>query len=114
LKCVPLNRMLRCAGIQAMSKLTAASKGSTCIKCEAPGAYACHINGPRQHSLGKGRGIKADDLMTAEFCHSCDQEFSEGSMMKRWNFNRWERSEEFLFWISMTNVRRLKNGIIKI
>jgi hypothetical protein len=90
-----------------MSKITEAAKGSVCIRCNSPGAYACHYSGPRQHDFGKGRGIKCNDLMTAEFCHTCDQEFTEGSMIERWNSNKWERSEEFLFWVSMTNLRRL-------
>lgn len=89
-----------------LSKLTQSSKGQACIKCGAPDAYACHYNGPRQHVYGKGRGIKCNDLATAEFCFKCDQEFSEGSMQPRWNNNKWERSEEFLHWIVMTLMRR--------
>ena len=97
-----------------MSKLTKASQGSICIKCDAPDAYSCHYNGKRSLSYGKGRGCKANDLVTAEFCHRCDQEFTEGSMLPRWNNNKWERSEEFLHWIAMTNIRRLKEGVIKV
>jgi hypothetical protein len=94
-----------------MKKLTQSSKGSICIKCGAPDAYSCHYNGPRQHSYGKGRGIKCNDLLTAEFCHKCDQEFTEGSMLLRWYGNKWERSEEFLHWICMTNIRRYNEGL---
>ena len=97
-----------------MSKLTNATKGKTCIKCDAPDAYACHYNGPRQHDFGKGRGIKCNDLMTADFCYKCDQEFSEGSILPRWNGNKWERSEEFQRWINLTNIRRLKDGVLKV
>lgn len=96
-----------------MSKLTQKSKGKTCIKCQRPNAYACHYNGPRQHDYGKGRGVKCNDLMTADFCHDCDQEFSEGSTNTRWA-NKWERSEEFLHYISLTNIRRLKESDIII
>ena len=88
-----------------MSKLTDSAKGSVCIKCQAPHAYACHYNGPRQHSLGKGRGRKCHDLMSAEFCHRCDQEFTEGSTSLKWK-DKWERSEEFMYWIGLTNIRR--------
>ena len=95
-----------------MKKLTEASRGSICIKCDMPGAYACHYNGVRQHSYGKGRGIKCNDIMTAEFCMVCDSEFSEGSTGK-W-INKWERSEEFLHYVMLTLIRRLKEGIIKI
>jgi predicted secreted Zn-dependent protease len=31
-------------------------------------------------------------------------------MLPRWNGNKWERSEEFLFWISLTNIRRHEEG----
>lgn len=96
-----------------MSKLTKKSKGQLCIKCGKPDAYSCHYNGPWQHSFGKGRGVKCNDLMTAEFCHKCDQEFSEGSMLPRWN-NKWERSDEFQKWIALTNIRRLENGVLSI
>lgn len=95
-----------------MSKLTQASRGSYCIRCGAPDAYSCHYNGIRQHSFGKGRGIKANDLMTAEFCHKCDQDFSEGNKK---NFESSEdRSEQFLFYIAMTNIRRLEQGLLKV
>ena len=94
-----------------MSKLTQLSKGQECIKCGGPDAYACHYNGPRQILFGKGRGIKAHDLVTAEFCHSCDQEFTEGSTALRWD-NKWDRSEEFLYWICLTNIRRFENSIL--
>lgn len=95
-----------------MSKLTQKSKGKNCIRCGKPGAYSCHYNGVRQHSYGKGRGIKCNDLMTAEFCYECDKEFSEGSK-GTWN-DKWDRSEDFLHWIAMTNIRRLENGDIKL
>ena len=95
-----------------MSKLTESSRGKVCIKCGGHGAYSCHYSGPRQHDYGKGRGIKANDLMTAEFCMLCDNEFSEGST-GRW-INKWERSEEFLHYIALTNIRRLRGGVIKV
>jgi hypothetical protein len=60
--------------------------------------------------------------MTAEFCQRCDVIFTEGSTASKlkqehgievfWE-TKYERSEEFLFWIAMTNIRREKNGVIK-
>ncbi len=94
-----------------MSKITKASKGSTCINCGADGAYSCHFNGPRQHDYGKGRGIKCHDLATAELCYDCDQMFTEGSTNSMWE-SKWERSEHFLHLIMMTNIRRFENGVI--
>ena len=96
-----------------MSKLTESSRGSTCIKCGYPESFSAHYNGKRSLSFGKGRGIKCNDLMTAEFCYKCDQEFSEGSMLPRWNNNGWERSEEFLHLCMMTNIRRFNDGELK-
>ena len=91
-----------------MSTITKSARGNNCIKCGAPDAYACHYNGIRQHSFGKGRGIKANDLMTAEFCHKCDQEFTEGSIN---GFDdKTDRSEQFMFWVCMTNNARLQRG----
>lgn len=95
-----------------MSKLTKSSKGKTCIKCGASDAYACHYNGPRQHMYGKGRGRKCSDIMTAEFCYKCDQEFTEGSTSGEWT-DKWERSEHFMHWIAMTNIRRYEEGRLK-
>ncbi len=95
-----------------MSKLTKASKGMDCIRCGAPEAYSAHYNGQRQFMYGKGRGIKANDLATAELCHNCDQIFSEGKV-DHWESED-ERSEEFLHLIMMTNIRRLENGVIKV
>lgn len=94
-------------------KITQAARNVSCIRCGRDGeTRACHYNGFRQHMLGKGRGLKAADTMTAEFCQACDDLFSEK------NYPKWEggsksteRSEEFLFWIAMTNIRRAENGI---
>ena len=105
-----------------MSKLTDASKGVACIKCGGQNAYSCHYNGPRQHDYGKGRGIKCSDMATAEFCKKCDALFSEGttaaSIKKLFDIvmfwkDKWDRSEEFLHWCMMTNIRRFKNEVLK-
>jgi len=95
-----------------MSKLTQSAKGNSCIRCGAPDAYACHYNGIRQHYFGKGRGIKANDLVTAEFCHKCDMDFTEGSTAGY--MDKTDRSEQFLFFVMMTNIRRLAEGVLKV
>jgi len=96
-----------------MSKLTQSAKGKDCIRCGAPDAYACHYNGVRQHSFGKGRGIKCNDIATAELCYNCDATFSEGHMPENCT-DKWQRSEEFAYYIIMTNIRRFNNGVIKV
>ena len=78
-----------------------------CIRCGKPGeTRRCHYNGFRAHDYGKGMRRKPSDLAVAEFCHECDQLFSEA------NYHKWtggskdiERSEEFLYHIIMTAIR---------
>lgn len=96
-----------------MSKLTKLANGKDCIRCDSPDAYACHYNGPRQHDYGKGRGIKANDIATAELCSKCDLRFIEGSTSPDWD-TRWDRSEEFQHLIILTNIRRFNSGVLKL
>jgi len=96
-----------------VSKLTQSSKGKTCISCGAPGAYSAHYNGPRQHDYGKGRGVKCNDLATAELCAICDSLFTEGGMPPGCG-TKWERSEAFLHLIMLTNIRRLRDGVLRV
>ena len=90
----------------------------SCIRCSKEGeTRAAHYNGAGQLMYGKGRGQKCSDFMTAEFCHSCDQQFSEGHMPD-WYYSigcppeylEDIRAAEFLHWIAMTNIRRIENG----
>lgn len=93
-----------------MSKITKSARGSDCIRCGAPDAYACHYNGTYQHWYGKGRGIKADDIATAEFCYMCDQKHSEGVNIYE---TKEERDAQFLHYCMLTNIRRFKEGVLK-
>lgn len=91
-----------------MTDLRKLARGQDCIRCGTIGeTRLSHYNGFRAHSYGKGRGIKCSDLAGAEFCQKCDDDFSEA------NYHKWpggsksiERSEEFLHWCMMTNIRR--------
>jgi len=91
-----------------MSKITESARGKPCIRCGKAGeTRLAHYNGLRAHMLGKGMGIKCNDIAGAEFCRDCDDLFSEA------NYPVWdggsksiERSEEFLFWVVMTMIRR--------
>lgn len=93
-----------------MSAITEHARNQPCIRCGKLGeTRACHYNGFRAYSYGKGRGIKCHDIVTAEFCQSCDDDFSEK------NYGNWpegsksiDRSEEFLHWVVMTIIRRMK------
>ena len=97
-----------------IKKLTQASKGEACINCYRNNGTTCarHYNGLRQHLYGKGRGIKAHDLCTADLCEECDVLFSEGS--KEGFSGDIDRSEQFQHLILLTNIRRFNNGVLKV
>lgn len=96
-------------------KLLASANGKPCIRCHGNDGEvrACHYNGFRAGSYGKGRGIKCHDLATAELCQRCDQAFSE-SAYPAWSggSKSIERSEEFLHLIMQTNIRRAEDGVL--
>lgn len=94
-----------------MSKLTDATRGKTCVRCQGPDAYACHYNGLRQIAFGKGTGIKCHDIATADLCKRCDDWFTEGST-KGFD-SKIDRSEQFLFYVVMTNIRRFEDNTLK-
>ena len=88
------------------------AKNQPCIRCGKPGeTRRAHYNGYRSYAYGKGRGIKPSDVMVAEFCHSCDELFSEQFYWK-WpgGSKDIKRSEEFLHWIAMTLIRKEKRA----
>ena len=95
-------------------KYTDAAKGQICIRCGTLDGTVCarHYNGLRQHIYGKGRGIKASDLVTADLCMECDARFGEGTMEGFVNME--DRSEEFQHWCIMTIMRRVEQGILKV
>ena len=91
-----------------MKKIDRDTHDRPCIRCGKEGeTRRCHYNGFRSHGLGKGRAIKASDLAVAEFCQHCDDRFSE-AYYPLWQdgSKSMERSEEFLYWILLTQMRR--------
>jgi hypothetical protein len=95
-----------------LSRFTDKSKGQTCIRCDATDAFSAHYCGVRQHSYGKGRGIKCNDIASAEFCYKCDKIFAEGQM--EGFTDKWDKSEQWHHYIMLTNIRRIKNGVLKV
>jgi len=85
---------------------TEGARYAPCVRCGKEGeTRAAHYCGFRSYAYGKGWGIKCDDDLTAYFCHTCDDDFSESS------YHKWpdgskdiERSEEFMHWINMTTI----------
>lgn len=92
-----------------MSKWTDAANGESCVRCGSMGTTVlAHYTGLRQHDYGKGKGIKGSDLIAAHLCFSCHTHFDQYL-----SGNDWERSEEFLHFVSMTIIRLARRGKIK-
>lgn len=74
---------------------------------------AAHYTGLRAHLLGKGTGHKPHDLAIADLCHKCHYQFDVagggGTFEKKI-----DRSEQFLFNIVKTLMRRIDQGVITI
>ena len=91
----------------------ARSEGNACIRCGACGTTCGrHYNGLRQHTYGKGRGIKCHPFLVADFCDMCDRKFQEGSVDKMNYEGRVEYSEEFQHWCLLSLIRRVENEVI--
>lgn len=100
-----------------MSKITQSSNGKSCVRCGKADGTICarHYNGLRQYLFGKGRGIKCHDAVTADLCHDCDQLFAEGKNPMGDGERAGKsiaRSEQFLTYVTLTNMRRHDEGVI--
>jgi len=91
-------------------KLLNASNGRPCARCGRQDGtiVRCHYTGFRQHSFGKGRGIKADDHCSADLCKSCHAYFDNPKQHKSI-----EASEEFMYLILMALRQDFIEGIIE-
>lgn len=92
-----------------------ARSGICCIRCHRQDGTVCgrHLNGLRQHSLGKGRSVKCHPFAVADFCNACDLEFCEGSVPKADWAAYVEKSEEFLYFCLLTIIRRAEMGVVR-
>lgn len=83
--------------------------GKSCVRCGADDGTirACHYEGLRQHTYGKGMAEKGHNLMTAYLCAACDRHFALRKRSKSV-----EDSEEFLHWIAVTNIDRAERDVI--
>lgn len=91
-----------------MSSLRKSARGQECMNCGrlTDTVILAHYSGLRQHSFGKGRGIKGDDYMAAGQCLECHSNgpFSEGYVVpgfedKPRDVRRVAKSEEQLYQI---------------
>ena len=96
-------------------KLLEAAKDQACINCGAKDGtvVAAHYTGLRSHRFGKGTGHKPHDLCIADLCHRCHYRFDVAS--DRGSFaKKVDHSEQFLFLIIQTLIRRIDQGVITI
>ena len=96
-------------------KMLAAAKGQSCVNCGASDGtvVAAHYNGLRSYRFGRGTGHKPHDLCVADLCHKCHYKFDVelgGSSHDR----KIDKSEQFLFLIMQTLIRRIDQGVIKV
>ena len=101
-------------------KMREAARGQSCVNCgrQDGTVVGAHYTGLRSYQLGKGRGLKPHDLCIADLCHKCHDAFDnnhaslsdlQGDFPKRV-----DRSEQFLFCVMQTLLRRVEQGVIKI
>lgn len=90
-------------------KLLAAAAGRSCIRCGCDDGtvISAHYTGFRQHSYGKGAGIKCSDLACAWFCATCHAHFDQPQEYKSVDL-----SEEFLHCIVLTLIKAAEDGVI--
>jgi len=96
-------------------KLLDAAKDQACLNCGARDGtvVAAHYTGLRSHLLGKGTGHKPHDFCIADLCHRCHHKFDvafDGSSFEK----KIDLSEQFLFLIIQTILRRIDQGVIVI
>lgn len=93
---------------QALRK---AADGQSCVRCGVNDGTVvlAHYTGLRQHTYGKGRGTKGDDLVAAELCRDCHEDFDRPGERKSV-----EASEEFLHCVVLTQRRWYERGLMKL
>ncbi len=93
------------------------ASGRFCIRCffnEKIHVYdtiemAHYSMGLRQNALGKGTGVKVSDILKIPLCKKCHRRFDEPKERKSV-----EKSEEFLFYISLFIAQEFEKGNIAI
>ena len=97
------------------------SKDQACINCGVIDGtvVAAHYQGMRQHAFGKGVGIKPSDLCVADLCAKCHVAFDQSKTVVDVNSvdkftQKIDRSEQFLYLILKTLIRRGQQGLLHI
>ena len=99
-------------------KLLNAAEGQACVNCGVRDdtVVAAHYEGIRAMTFGKGKGIKPHDLLTADLCRKCHDDFDgkKTSHFKDPYLRKIDASEQFLFCCAMTLIRRVKQGVLNV
>jgi hypothetical protein len=99
-------------------EMLASARGQACICCNSMDGtvVAAHYTGFRQHSLGKGTGIKCGDIFTAHLCRKCHAKFDSldiSTFIDRY-MRKIDQSEQFMFLILKTWEKLYLQGKIII
>jgi hypothetical protein len=98
-------------------KMLSAAKDQSCVNCgvEDGTVVAAHYSGLRGHTFGKGKGIKPHDLCVADLCMKCHSAFDNYTFLDGNLFQaKIDQSEQFLYLIMTTLIRRIEQGVIEI
>ncbi len=115
-KIIPINRKFVKTDFKKKVNSPLKASGRFCIRCffrekiyVHNTVEMAHFQGDRSSALGKGRGIKCSDIMKAPLCKKCHNYFDIEIERKSI-----EKSEEFLFYISLFIVQEFEAGNIII
>ena len=91
------------------------ARDQTCVNCGRRDGtvVAAHYTGLRSNLLGKGTGHKPHDLCVADLCSHCHYHFDVAGGGNSFE-QKIDKSEQFLFAIIKTLIRRIEQGVIQI
>ena len=100
------------------TKYLRGAKGQGCINCGANNGtiVAAHYTGLRSSIFGKGTGCKPHDVCVADLCRKCHETFDK-NMAGHGPTKYWKKidaSEQFMYCVVQTFIRRLRQGIITL
>ena len=98
--------------------MLAAAKGQACVNCGRNDGtvVSAHYTGLRAHQLGKGTGHKPHDLCVADLCRNCHESFDRHTKISSASGydKKIDMSEQFLFLIIKTLLRRINQEVIEV
>lgn len=99
-------------------KYLAAAQGEGCVNCGTNDGtvVAAYYQGLRSQAFGKVTGIKPHDVLVADLCARCHRKFDNymTSPFEEKYMRGIDHSEQFMFAVLMTMIRRIKQGVIKV